>query len=259
MRPELREEENIFTDIGDTVKKLLPVVEKVGSAVIKEALEPLLRLDLDELRKTATGSIEGNIEDNANGFPSLKTTYRPSSTKKISFISAVSDAKNKKTQKFIKHIATEGVWENAEFKWPKIKVKIPPWVGPLVLEGGKLLLGALAETDLDESELSLSIEFLPLRAIVCEAALQTILQIPEEKREETLLFELLREVVKKHGPSIIKVAPGVIKKVSPVLAAIANGVGNDRTGQPRLGLPSKKTNTSKKDMSNAEKVFLKNF
>jgi hypothetical protein len=251
MSADLREEENIFTDIGNTVKKLLPVVEKVGAAVIKEALEPLLRLALDELRKAGTGRIEA--------FPSLKTTYRPTSSKKKSFISAVSDASDKKTQRFVEAIATEGVSENAEIKWPKVKwpKKFPPWVGPLIIEGGKLLIKTLAETDLGHSELPLSTEFLPLRAIVCEAALQAILRIPEEKLEDEGLFDVMSDVVRKHGPSIIKVAPGVIKKVSPVFAAMPNGAGNDETSLPRSGLPRKKQR--KKHMSDAEVDFLENF
>ncbi|KAJ6100381.1 Serine protease [Penicillium canescens] len=238
MSADLREEENIFTDIGNTVKKLLPIVEKVGSAVIKEALEPLLRLALDALRKASTGSIEGDFEGNIEGFPSLKTTYRPTSSKKKSFISAVSDASDKKTRKFVKAIATEGVSENAEFKfkWPKPPKTIPSWV----TTAGQILIKTLAETDLGQSELPLSIEFLPLRAIVCEAALQAVLRIPEEKLEDEGLFDVMSDVVKRHGPSIIKVAPGVIKKVSPFFAAIANGAGNDRTSLPRSDLPWKK-------------------
>ncbi|KAL4945282.1 hypothetical protein BDV06DRAFT_184887 [Aspergillus oleicola] len=82
-------------------------------------------------------------------------------------------------------------------------------------------LQQILDMDMDDDQFPLSIECLPLRAVVGEAALQAILRIPHQELEQENLFEVMRDVIRQHGPTVMKVAPSVICKVAPVFTAIA--------------------------------------
>ncbi|KAL4924714.1 trypsin-like serine peptidase [Aspergillus undulatus] len=74
---------------------------------------------------------------------------------------------------------------------------------------------------MDDDEFPLSVECLPLRAVVAEAALQAILRVPHQDLEADGLFDCMRDVIRKHGPVVMRIAPAVIRKVAPVFTALA--------------------------------------
>ncbi|KAL4869591.1 hypothetical protein BDV12DRAFT_208399 [Aspergillus spectabilis] len=241
MSPELRQSEHIFDTITKTVTNLLPTIQETGSTVINSAQDPLLRLALDEIRKAKTRT--GRTEN----LPSLRPSKGRNnlSNKKASFVEAVSDVRDDRTQRFINNIASEAVCDDAEVNWDNLELprrlssarsimeggkQQPSMVGPLLAakrqqkrqEIGLHNLQHLTEMDMEQDEFPLSVECLPLRAVVSEAALQAILRIPQDELEQEGLIDVMRDVIRDHGPTIMKIAPLVIRKVAPVFAAIAS-------------------------------------
>jgi hypothetical protein len=249
MSRELRQEENVFANMTDVVKKLLPTVQQAGPAVINASLEPLLRVALDEARKSAQGGRNTRPEPipslRHQGVGSRTKRSQTSNRKKNSFIEAVSESSSDRAQRFFSALASEAVSDDAEIQWHKLEIPrdLPATIGPLVEggQGGQIGGGWYNKQQqyhhqhqysrsqrfslqnlFDSDEQRLTAEFLPLRAAVSEAALQAILKIPEEALEQEGLLEVMREVMEGYGPMILKVAPGVIRRVSPVFVAIAN-------------------------------------
>ncbi|KAJ0416929.1 trypsin-like cysteine/serine peptidase domain-containing protein [Aspergillus carlsbadensis] len=253
MSRELRQEENVFANMTDVVKKLLPTVQQAGPAVINASLEPLLRVALDEARKSAQGGRNTRPEPIPSlrqlGVGSRTKRSQTSNRKKNSFIEAVSESSSDRAQRFFSALASEAVSDDAEIQWHKLEIprELPATIGPLVEAGQGGQIGGgwynkqqqqqyqyqqqhqysrgqrlSVQSLFDSEEQRLTAEFLPLRAAVSEAALQAILKIPEEALEQEGLLEVMREVMEGYGPMILKVAPGIIRRVSPVFVAIAD-------------------------------------
>ncbi|KAL3446735.1 trypsin-like cysteine/serine peptidase domain-containing protein [Aspergillus insuetus] len=251
MSRELRQEENVFANMTDVVKKLLPTVQQAGPAVINASLEPLLRVALDEAHKSSQGGRNTRPEPipslRHQGVGSRTKRSQTSNRKKNLFIEAVSESSSDRAQRFFSALASEAVSDDAEIQWHKLEIprNLPATIGPLVEGGqGSQISGGWYNKQqqqqyqhqhqysrgqrfslqnlFDSDEQRLTAEFLPLRAAVSEAALQAILKIPEEALEQEGLLEVMREVMEGYGPMILKVAPGVIRRVSPVFMAIAN-------------------------------------
>ncbi|CEL06614.1 hypothetical protein ASPCAL09786 [Aspergillus calidoustus] len=248
MSRELRQDENVFANMTDVVKKLLPTVQQAGPAVVNASLEPLLRVALDEARKSAQGGRNARAEPipslRHQGVGSRTKRSQTSNRKKTSFIEAVSESSSDRAQRFFSALASEGVSDDAEIQWHKLEIPrdLPATIGPLVESGQGGQIGGSwykkqqqyqhqqysrgqrlsVQSFFDSDEQRLTAEFLALRAAVSEAALQAILKIPEEALEQEGLLEVMREVMEGYGPMILKVAPGVIRRVSPVFVAIAN-------------------------------------
>ncbi|KAL2835403.1 trypsin-like cysteine/serine peptidase domain-containing protein [Aspergillus pseudoustus] len=253
MSRELRQEENVFANMTDVIKKLLPTLLQTGPAVINASLEPLLRVALDEARKSAQGARNTRAEPipslRQQGSRTKRSQY--SNRKKGSFVDAVSESSSDRAQRFFSAIASEALSDDAEIQWLKLDIPrdLPATIGPLV-EGGKSTGWSQQQQQhqyqhqcsrgqrfslqslFDSDEQRLTAEFLPLRAAVSEAALQAILKVPEQSLEQEGLLEVMREVMEGYGPMILKVAPGVIRRVSPVFVAIANEAefGGRQTG-----------------------------
>ncbi|KAL3457918.1 trypsin-like cysteine/serine peptidase domain-containing protein [Aspergillus heterothallicus] len=237
MSRELRQEENVFANMTDVIKRLLPTLQQAGPAVINASLEPLLRVALDEARKSSQGARNTRVEPipslRQQGSRTKRSQY--SNRKKSSFIEAVSESSSDRAQRFFSALASEAISDDAEIQWHKLDIprELPTTIGPLV-EGGKPGAGSQQQHQygrgqrfslqslFDSDEQRLTAEFLPLRAAVSEAALQAILKIPEESLEQEGLLEVMREVMEAYGPMILKVAPGVIRRVAPVFVAIVN-------------------------------------
>ncbi|KAL5333054.1 hypothetical protein BJX70DRAFT_392479 [Aspergillus crustosus] len=246
----LHASENIFDTITKTVTNLLPTIQESGSTV----------------RKATTRS--GRTES----LPTLKQSKgrKNLSNKKASFVEAVSDARDDRTQRFINNIA---LLSSARSIMEAGKQQLS-LVGPLLASKGQQVqeiglhnLQQLTEMGMEQDEFPLSVECLPLRAVVSEAALQAILRIPQEELEQENLFDEMREVIKEHGPTIMKIAPMVIRKVAPVFAAIAReGDFSRQYGREREYLrqgyhltTKTKTLSKGKPVSPAEREFLVSF
>ncbi|KAL4770111.1 hypothetical protein BDW60DRAFT_224350 [Aspergillus nidulans var. acristatus] len=252
MSSRLRQSEHVFNTITQVVIDLLPTIQQAGSTVINSAQEPILRLALDEIKNG------GKRFGRSASIPSLRQSHgaasrRGLSGRKAQFVDALSEgARDERTERFVSNIASDGLSDDAEVKWENLNIskhlqstssiieagkKQPSVVGPLLVSKGQKRqhghgvhpqhqitlhnLHELMEMDLQDDEFPLSIECLPLRAVVAEAALQAIVRIQQQDLEDEGLFDTMREVIHKHGPTIIKIAPAVIRKVAPVFTAIA--------------------------------------
>jgi hypothetical protein len=245
MSRELRQEENVFGNMTDVVRKLLPTVQQAGPAVINASLEPLLRIALDEAaRKSSPEGRNTRVEPipslRHHGVGGRSKRSHTSNRKKNAFIVAVSESSSDRAQRFFSALASEAVSDDAEVQWHKLEIPrdLPATIGPLVEGGQSGQSGGGAykkqqqqysrgqrfslQSLVDSDDQRLTVEFLPFRAAVSEAALQAILKIPEDALEQEGLLEVMREVMETYGAMILKVAPRVISRVSPVFVAIAN-------------------------------------
>ncbi|KAL6235095.1 hypothetical protein BDW75DRAFT_251112 [Aspergillus navahoensis] len=247
MSPRLRQNEHVFNTITQVVIEFLPTIQQAGSTVINSAQEPILRLALDEVINS------GKRSGRSASIPSLRQSRGPAgrrslglSGRKAQFVDALSEgARDERTERFVSNIASDALSDDAEVKWESLNIpkrlqstssiieagkKQPSMVGPLLVSKGQKQqqqqitlhnLHELMEMDLQDDEFPLSIECLPLRAVVAEAALQAILRIQQQDLEDEDLLDTMRDVIRKHGPTVVKVAPAVIRKVAPVFTAIA--------------------------------------
>ncbi|KAL4882404.1 hypothetical protein BJY04DRAFT_187010 [Aspergillus karnatakaensis] len=242
MSPQLRQSEHIFDTITKTVTNLLPTIQDAGSTVINAAQDPLLRLALDEVRNRNTRRTD------VPSFRQSKNSRTNLNNKKASFVEALSEERDDRNQRFISNIACDGVSDDAEVNWDNLDLprrltsarsimeggkQQPSMVGPLLTSKGQQQgqqaqqiglhnLQQLTEMGMEQDQFPLSVECLPLRAVVSESALQAILRIPQEELEQERLFDSMRDVIMEHGPTIMKIAPLVIRKVAPVFIAIAS-------------------------------------
>ncbi|KAL4982631.1 hypothetical protein BDW68DRAFT_182373 [Aspergillus falconensis] len=276
MSPRLRQSEHVFNTITQVVIDLLPTIQQAGSAVINSAQEPILRLALDEVKNG------GKRSGRSASIPSLRqsrgtASRRGLSGRKAQFVDALSEGeRDERTERFVNSIASDALSDDAEVKWENLNIsrrlqstssiieagkKQPSMVGPLLVSKGQKKqqqhghglhpqqqitlhnLHELMEMDLQEDEFPLSIECLPLRAVVAEAALQAILRIQQQDLEDEGLFDTMRDVIRKHGSTVVKIAPAVIRKVAPVFTAIATE-GEEyavEKGRGEYGYPGKYT------------------
>ncbi|KAL4907665.1 hypothetical protein BDW74DRAFT_189118 [Aspergillus multicolor] len=249
MSPRLRQDEHVFNTITQVVTGLLPAIQQAGSTVINPTQEPLLRLALDEVKKS------GQRSSRSASIASFRLSHglrRDISGRKGQFVDALCDgARDERTQRFVNHIASEGLSDDAEVKWNNLNIskrlsstfsiieagkKQPGMLGPLLQITLHNLHQLMAmDMDMQDDEFPLSIECLPLRAVVAEAALQAILRIQQHDLEDEGLFDTMRDVIRKHAPTVMKIAPAVIRKVAPVFTAIANEGGDDGRGECARG------------------------
>ncbi|RDW87140.1 trypsin-like serine peptidase [Aspergillus mulundensis] len=323
MSPRLRQNEHVFNTITQVVTDLLPTIQQAGSTVINSTQEPLLRLALDEVKK---GGQRSGRSASIPSIRLSRGSRRGVSGRKGQFVDALCDgARDERTERFINNIASEGLSDDAEVKWDSLNIskrlsstssiieagkKQPEMIGPLLVsksqqqqqyqQHGRGMhhqyqqqitlhnLHQLIDMDMQDDEFPLSIECLPLRAVVAEAALQAILRIQQQDLEEEGLFDTMRDVIRKHGPTVMKIAPAVIRKVAPVFTAIANEggdygrgeyvrggeyakygtkYGSRREGSPQRyrlttkakGLAKNKLASAGMGISSAEKMFLQAF
>ncbi|KAL4792255.1 hypothetical protein BDV19DRAFT_392256 [Aspergillus venezuelensis] len=262
MSPEMRQDEQIFDTITQTVTEFLPAIQQSGSTVINSAQEPILRLALDEVRKNN----RGGYRSRSDSIPSFRqfrgTSRRGLSSKKASFVESISEgARDERTERFVSNVTSEALDQNAEVKWDQLDIsgqlrssassiieggrRQSQMTGPLLTGKGQYYQGQyqrqqshrlhghqgqqvnlhnlrqILDMDVDDEQFPLSVECLPLRAVVGEAALQAIMHVSHQQLEQEGLFEVMRDVIRQHGPTVMKIAPAVIRKVAPVFTAIA--------------------------------------
>ncbi|KAL4950612.1 hypothetical protein BDW69DRAFT_197119 [Aspergillus filifer] len=262
MSTEMRQDEQIFETITQTVIEFLPTIQQSGSTVINSAQEPILRLALDEVRKNNRGGYRSRSDSIPSFRQSRGTSRRGLSGKKASFVDSISEgARDERTERFVTNVASEALDQDAEVKWDQLDIsrqlrsstssiieggrRQSQMTGPLLTGKGQYnqgqyqrqqghhlhgyqgqqvnlhTLDQILDMDVDDDQFPLSVECLPLRAVVGEAALQAIMHIPHQQLEQEGLFEVMRDVIRQHGPTVMKVAPAVIRKVAPVFTAIS--------------------------------------
>ncbi|KAL4974138.1 hypothetical protein BDW66DRAFT_153180 [Aspergillus desertorum] len=203
---------------------------------------------LDELKNG------GKRSGRSASIPSLRQSRgRGLSGRKAQFVDALSEgARNERTERFVNIIASDDLSDYPKVRWENLNIskrlqstssiigagkQQPSMVGPLLVSKGQKQqhghglhpqqqitlhnLHELMEMDLQDDEFPLSIECLPLRTVVAEAALQAILRVQQQDLEDEGLFDTMHGVIRKHGPIVVKIAPALIRKVAPVFTAIA--------------------------------------
>ena len=227
------EEEGFLEDMMKTVNTLRPIVEKVAPRIAPILTEPALRIALDTINKVSKPKAESGGD-----FPVRRNIKRTES----SFTRA-----DRQTEAFMEALmgpttldptGEEGFFGDLGNIITSGLTAIPNIIGTVVEKGLPVLIGALTESEFDAPDAASSFDGAFNRALVGEAALQTLIKQPVSKLEEEGLFDIMKGVLQRVGPAVIKSAPGIIKAVTPLV--------NDLLGKTESGgLPQPKTNSFK--------------
>ncbi|KAL9620303.1 MAG: hypothetical protein Q9160_005202 [Pyrenula sp. 1 TL-2023] len=234
-------EESIFTDMKDSVMKVLPTIRKAAPHVMGAMMEPALRVALDSLHQYNAKAVGGaeSFEVPSNEPFKPAALYSPAIDEPVehraeAFLANLQTALTKNLQE---SATGDGDSEEAWTDVLKAGVRL---AGKGVLAAAKhglpILLQGLAaphggaESALDEGPTStstshaFSADALAQRAVVAEAALQAVMNLPPETLHEEGFFDFIGEAVKKIAPIALKVAPSVAGAIHPVVGNIVKGV-----------------------------------
>lgn len=234
-------EESIFTDMKDSVMKVLPTIRKAAPHVMGAMMEPALRIALDSLHqynaKAAGGAESFEVASNEPLKPAVlysPTIDEPVDHRAEAFLANLQTAL---TQNLQESATVDGDSEEAFIDVLKAGVRLAgKGVFAAAKHGLPILLQGLAashggaESALDEGPSSkstshaFSADALAQRAVVAEAALQAVMNLPPETLHEEGFFDFIGDAVKKIAPIALKVAPSVAGAIHPVVGSIVKGV-----------------------------------
>ena len=248
-----RLEESVLSHIKDTVMQALPVVKKIATRVAGAALEPALQAALDMLRKS-------NQDKGAEGV--ILEPFRPP----IHYSEATFELSDKKAVAFLAAAKSsmedgqlESAWdyESQEGFFDVIKTGIAlagQSVSVLAQHGLPTLFNALANSNrteaLETGDSDGSFKGpLAQRALVADAALSAVMELPPDVLEEADFFGALGKAVQVFAPAVIKYAPLVAQNVLPLVDKIMGAESSlikdptNLTGQLGISAPMIKRST----------------
>ncbi|KAL9106121.1 MAG: hypothetical protein Q9227_008821 [Pyrenula ochraceoflavens] len=246
-------EESIFTDMRDSVMKVLPIIRKAAPHVMGAMMETALRMALDSLQQYNTKVASGAESFTGSSAEQIRPTFLyspsiddPTDPRAEAFLANVHAAISRNLQESAVDGETEEAWIDivkAGIRFAGQGVLAAAEHGlPILLQA----LGSLAESSLEDAAApgdtnhGLSADALAQRAVVAEAALQAVMKLPPEQLQEEGFFELLASAVQQIAPIVIKVAPSVISAINPVVGGIVSSLlkqesftdnGGDSTGR----------------------------
>jgi hypothetical protein len=194
------EEEGFFDIMKSVVGGISSVVKSTAPQVLDVIGPAALKLAVDALKKNNTNGAESFYNEQPRvpivRMPNLPTTGQ--------------DA-------FLARLAANNDGEAEGFLGDIFGAALS--VGSVI---GKGLLGSLAESTVDGPEPAPMqvMDGIWQRAVVAEAALQAVLQAPQDVLEEEGFFGSFIGQIKKIAPVIMKHAPAVISAVGPVVKSV---------------------------------------
>ncbi|KAK5652966.1 hypothetical protein OQA88_9446 [Cercophora sp. LCS_1] len=209
----------VFKTMADSVRRLRPTVMGASPTILPAVAGPVLRLTIDELaRKRAEGTEDIPAEDKRH-FRSLE---RERNTK-------VGLLPEQELSNFIQHFEMACNKESAQ-EFLGIASTIGDLIGlglrhiPSLLNMAKAGLSLFSGGHEDVEDASPApFEGYAERALVGEAALESLVKLGPEKCQQEGLFDVMVDVIGKLGPLVIKAAPHVIDAVGPIVKnALAN-------------------------------------
>ncbi|KAH0541692.1 hypothetical protein FGG08_003855 [Glutinoglossum americanum] len=228
-------EENLFSKMKDVAKVLSPVVKEAAPKVMGVITEPALRVALDTLNDQNKG---GAATESAFA-PGSRPTGRALRSAGQDFHAALTGASLKgvdhNTRAFVDALLEtppeESIWGDiaATLGSVAINALVPAGqVNSMLNDGLTALARSGSEANFGEDDSTISLDGLHQRAMLGEAALQAVMQVPVERLQEEGFFDVVRTAIKVIAPKVIKAAPGIIKAVAPVVQA-ALGTGAEST------------------------------
>ena len=204
-------ESGILDKMKSTFKDLKPHVKKVAPRILPAILEPALRLSLDALQKQESATESAFVPSGRRE----KLVLPPSTESDIDDI-------------FTTQLLAPTIREtDDEAFWGVLGSVLKKGIKSAGIVGKALgVLGSLfggQESDI-APELDEEYESLFDRAILAEAALQALQQAPPEVLQSEGLFDSIKKAVQKIAPTIIKLAPKVIKNIIPIAGPLLGAV-----------------------------------
>lgn len=231
-------EESIFTDMKDSVMKVLPTIRKAAPHVMGAMMEPALRIALDSLHnynvKAGSGAESFEVPSAEPFRPT--TLYSPAIDNPIdaraeAFLANVQASLNQNIQesgdidgddeeawtdvlKAGLRLAGKGAMAAAQHGLPIIVKALASRGGAESAEVGPAL----------NSSHAFSSDALAQRAVVAEAALQAVMKLPPQQLQEEGFFDFISDAVKTIAPIALKVAPAVVSAINPTVGNIVKSV-----------------------------------
>jgi hypothetical protein len=204
-------QEGIFSSMAEIVKKMAPTVRAVAPKLVGAVAEPALRMALDSLNKTKAGTEatlgDGKIrslrkeETNTLGFGARLSMQQEA------FIQALTDTlRPNDAESFL---GVETSIGNVICKGLRVS---GPIISPVTRNGLPLLARGTEGQTLGP----FPFEGLAERAMIGEAALQTLMGLPTPKLQQEGLFDIMKNAIKVLGPIVVNSAPIVVKAVEPI-------------------------------------------
>ena len=230
-------EESIFTDMKDSVMKVLPTIRKAAPHVMGAMMEPALRMALDSLQQYNTKIASSAESFTGSSADQIRPTFlyspaidEPADHRAEAFLAYVHAAMSRNLQES----AIDGDSEEA---WTDILKAGVRFAGQGVLAAAKhglpilvQALGSRTESSLEDPTIpggtnqGLSADALAQQAVVAEAALQAVMKLPPEQLQEEGFFDFLGAAVKTIAPIAMKVAPAVASAIHPVAGGIVSSL-----------------------------------
>jgi hypothetical protein len=97
------------------------------------------------------------------------------------------------------------------------------------------------------ANMGLSADALAKRALVSEAALQAVMKhMPPSRLQEEGFFDDVVGIIKKVAPVVVKVAPGIINNLSPLVSGLLRKAGGQECGMADFRRTTTTTQTVRK-------------
>lgn len=215
------EEEGLLDIMKSVVKTMAPVVKETAPKVLEVVGSAALKLAVDALKGNNTNGAEGFCE-----IPTNPATTRPivrlthlSTTGQDAFVQRVAAATEADAEGFLDGLMSVGSFVAKGFQ------TVAPVLADVAKVGLPLLLGGRAESEVvgPEPTPMQAMDGIWQRAVVAEAALQAVLQVPQDVLEEEGFFSSIGEHLKSVASVVTKYAPDVIKVVTPVVKNLMGG------------------------------------
>ncbi|KAH0555794.1 hypothetical protein GP486_006262 [Trichoglossum hirsutum] len=247
MSKETLADESLFSHLKDIIKPLAPIIKTVAPKVIGTVTEPALRIALDALSKQNRPGTEANViarvpKRSREGFHAALTgvSLKGADPNAKAFVEALLESSPD----------AESIWGDiASIGSVIAKAIVPPGPVSSLISIGLSALAKSTESDFEGTSdasaaaaaVAISLDGLHQRAMLGEAALQALMQVPVEKLKEEGIFDIMASAIKAIAPTVFKAAPGIINAVVPIVkAALGPGgefaipVPNGSTARPPL-------------------------
>ncbi|KAK3375574.1 hypothetical protein B0T24DRAFT_697817 [Lasiosphaeria ovina] len=218
------QEEGLFDSMASTIMTMAPTVRGVAPKILGAVTEPALRMALDSLSKAQTGGTEDTFAEPPIRVPKSHETDTVGlglrrQQNQEAFIQALgASLTSQDAEGFFDVLSSVG-----DVIGKGLRV-VGPIIGSVAKAGLPLLLGG---TEADLSPPPFTFEGLSERALIGEAALLALMDMPVDKLQQEGLFDVMKKVVTTIGPIVLKTAPAVIKAVTPLVQGIMQGKGQD--------------------------------
>lgn len=229
-------------------------VTRVAPKILGTLKEPALRIALDTIRKAQQPQGEALLADTGirrSGTSDLNTVGfgRSLDDKSEAFSSALSKTLTPKdAESFLDVLSTVG---DVVSKGLRVAVPIMATIAQTTLS--PLLAGT--EADVTVAPPTFSFEGYAERAVMGEAALQSLMQVDTATLQKEGLFDVMKSVILKVGPTVLKQAPAVIDAVKPIVHSLLNKNGTESSLDPSA--PSSNPPKFETSEGGVESAFLK--